>query len=289
MGNTKWLWRVTGLFGLLTTAVLVIGMGYAVNTILYPKGEELPGAAQGQPAADVTPTPMNHPDKIQILALGDSLTKGVGDEKGEGYIGRVKRQLENQSDKPVYVWNFAVNGATTQDLLAEINKPASADYIKQADIILFTIGGNDLNRIATSVTAAPTASPAQGTGNGTSTALPAEISFNFEALSKQLPESVKRLGQIAEKLAVTNPKARILYLGLYHPFMEFDPTREGAAWIGKWNNAVFEASNRYPNITIVPTYDIFQSKWLDLLYTDHFHPNGAGYDEMAARVMQVLK
>lgn len=283
MGNTKWLWRVTGLLGLLATVVLTAGMLYGVNTILNPKGEELPEAAAGQTAAEPTPVPMNHPDKIQILALGDSLTKGYGDDKAEGYVGRVKKQLEDQADKPVYVWNFAVNGAKTADLLAEINKPTSKDYIQQADIILFTIGGNDLNQVATSAGA----TPSQRAGGASE--LPAEITFNFESLAKQLPESVKRLEQIAEKLAVLNPKARIIYLGLYHPFMEFDPTREGAAWIGRWNNAVFEAATRHPNITVVPTYDIFQTQWLDLLHTDHFHPNGAGYDEMAARVMQVLK
>jgi len=78
-------------------------------------------------------------------------------------------------------------------------------------------------------------------------------------------------------------------VGLYHPFMEFDPTKQGASWIGKWNDAVFQAANRYPNVKVVPTYDLFQDHWRELLYTDHFHPNGAGYEEMAARVIQVIK
>jgi lysophospholipase L1-like esterase len=104
-----------------------------------------------------------------------------------------------------------------------------------------------------------------------------------------MPASEKRLEQITDKLAELNPKAQIVYIGLYHPFPEFDPSREGAAWIGRWNNAAFQAANKHANVTVVPTYDIFQSHWPDLLYTDHFHPNGAGYDEMAARVMQVLK
>lgn len=279
MSGTKWLWRITGIMGLVATVVLIIGMVYGIRTVLYPKGEEL---TEAMPSATPAPSPAGGTDKIQILGLGDSLTKGVGDQSGEGYIGKVEKQLKASTNKPVYKWNFAVNGAVTEDLLAEINKPSSAEYIKQADIILFTIGGNDLNRIA----ATQAASPAPGAGG---TTLPSEVQFNFEELAKKLPDSEKRLEEIVDKLAVLNPKARIIYVGLYHPFLEFDPNRAGAAWVGRWNNAAFLAANRHPNVTVVPTYDLFQQRGSELLFTDHFHPNGTGYEEIAARVMQVLK
>jgi lysophospholipase L1-like esterase len=278
MTGTKWLWRITGFLGLITTIILIAGFIYGIRTIIDPKGVELPEGAVEQPAADE----MQKKDKIQILALGDSLTKGVGDEKGEGYIGKVKQLLEERSDKPVFVWNFAVNGATTENLAVEVNKPTAPEYIKQADVILFTIGGNDLNRIAQTPASSP--KPAEG-----STTVPSEIRFNYEELALKLPDSEKRLVSIVERLAELNPNAQIVYVGLYHPFLEFDPGRAGAAWIGRWNNAVFQAASKYANVTVVPTYDVFQQHWQDLLSSDHFHPNGAGYEEMAARVMQALK
>lgn len=278
MIGTKWLWRMTGFIGLIATVVLVSGMVYGIQTIMNPQGENLSEETVVQPADPDTQSK----DKIQILALGDSLTKGLGDDKAEGYVGKVKRLLEESRNKPVYVWNFAVNGATTEDMLAEINKPTAPEYIQQADVILFTIGGNDLNRIAQT----PASSPRPAAGN---TTVPSEIGFNFEELAKKLPDSEKRLADIVDKLAELNPKAQIVYVGLYHPFLEFDPDRAAAAWIGRWNNVVFQAASRHENVTVVPTYDVFQQHWQDLLYSDHFHPNGTGYEEIAARVMQVLK
>jgi lysophospholipase L1-like esterase len=292
MSNTRRVWRITGFTGFLATLVLVAGFVYGIRTVLYPQGAEV---------QSVVPEEQNNAgqkDKIQILALGDSLTKGVGDDKGEGYVGKVKKLLEAEAEKPVYVWNFAVNGATTSDMLADISKPTSLDYISQADIILFTIGGNDLNRAATreaeatpdptSAAGAPTPVPSVTGGSGVD-ALPDEIQFDFEDLARQLPEAVSRLNSIIDKLADMNPKALIVYVSLYHPFAEFDPDRRGAEWIGRWNNEAFQASTRHSNVTVVPTYDLFQNHWQELLYSDHFHPNGDAYEKIALRVAQVLK
>lgn len=292
MSNTRRLWRITGLIGLLATLVLVAGFIYGVKTVLYPHGEELQSASpEGQTGAP-------QKDKVQILALGDSLTKGYGDDSGEGYVGKVKKLLVEKSDKPVFLWNFAVNGATTADMLADINKPSARDYISQANIILFTIGGNDMNRAATRITGTDTgASPApSGAAAPTPSAeaggpedMPAEIQFDYDALAKQLPEAAARLSEIIDKISEINPAAQIVYVALYHPFMEFDENRLGAEWIGKWNDAAFQAANQHANVTVVPTYDLFQNHWQEYLFTDHFHPNSEAYGEIAARVAQVLK
>lgn len=300
MSNTRMLWRIAGTAGLLTTLLLIAGLVYGIKTVLVPQGETLESAV---PSASAAP---ERRDKLQILALGDSLTRGVGDDDAEGYVGKVKKLLENKTEKPVFVWNYAVSGAATTEMLADITKPAAQDYIAQADIILFTIGGNDLNRVATQIarftgasTPAPAVSPAagiasaapasEGSASPGTAALPGDISFDYAALAKEFPSSINRLETIIDKLATANPKAQIVYVGLYHPFAEFDPERQAAEWIGRWNNAAFVASNRHSNVTVVPTYDLFQNFGQELLYTDHFHPNTAAYEEIAARVAQVIR
>ena len=45
----------------------------------------------------------------------------------------------------------------------------------------------------------------------------------------------------------------------------------------------------YPNITVIPTYDLFLNHEEKFLYNDHFHPNQAGYERIAERIIQVLK
>lgn len=267
MGHTKRLWRIAGLSGLLATLLLLAGLAYGAKTVLVPQGAEPPSRA---PEAEGT---SSNPDKLQILALGDSLTKGVGDDKGEGYVGRIKRDLEAATGKAVYVWNFAVNGATSAELLADVSKPSAADYISQADIIVFTIGGNDLTRAAVRQTASGME----------------ELDFDFEVLERLLPESTTNLQAIMDKLSTINPKAQIIYTGLYHPFAEFDPDRKAASWLGRWNEMAFQAANRHEGITVVPTYDLFQNHWDKLLYTDHFHPNTEAYELIAARVSQAIR
>lgn len=294
MSTTNRLWRITGLIGLLSTVVLVTGMIYGAKTVLYPNGKVLPES--GVTVSDGGNGAAVPKDRVQILALGDSLTKGVGDDRGEGYVLKLKKKLESGQGKPVYVWNFAVNGAKTADLLAELAKPSTIETVKQANTILFTIGGNDLNQVATVVnrpggnTASQTKTPESTLApTSSSSDLPEELSFNFEELAKQLPEAVKRLNDIIDKLSELNPEAQIVYIGLYHPFAEFDPDRQAAAWIGKWNDAAFQAANRHNNVTVVPTYDLFQNHWQSYLFTDHFHPNGDAYTQIAERVAQVLK
>lgn len=291
MSNSRMLWRIAGIAGLLSTLVLLTGLVYGIKTVLVPQGER-PEAV----APNTTPEPAAGKDKLQILALGDSLTRGVGDDQAEGYVGKLKKLIATKTDKPVFVWNYAVNGAATTDLLAEIAKPTAQDYIAQADLILFTIGGNDLNRAATQIAGftgtsdgAPAVSPGAAAGLAGGSALPGDISFDFAALAKEFPSSITRLETIIDKLATANPKAQIVYVGLYHPFAEFDPERQGAEWIGRWNNAAFTAANRHSNVTVVPTYDLFQNFGQELLYTDHFHPNTAAYEEIAARVAQVVR
>jgi lysophospholipase L1-like esterase len=39
-------------------------------------------------------------------------------------------------------------------------------------------------------------------------------------------------------------------------------------------------------VYIVPTYDLFQGRTKDLLFSDHFHPNNKGYTLMANRLLQ---
>ncbi|MGO4274197.1 lipase, partial [Paenibacillus sp. TAF58] len=78
--------------------------------------------------------------------------------------------------------------------------------------------------------------------------------------------------------------------GLYHPFLELDPKKEGSLIVQRWNNSVFEMMNRYPHMAIVPTYDLFEQNLIKYLSSaDHFHPNGDGYERIADRIVQILK
>jgi len=273
--STRFLWRTVGLAALLSTLLCVFGFVYAFNQIIFPKKPVNPDLA-AKPEETVKPveTSFAAKDKIQIVALGDSLSAGTGDLSGRGYVGQTKEKLEKQFGKPAFVLNnFAIPGFRTTDLLSDLNaKSDIGKSLAQADLILLTIGGNDLFQ------------GGQGIFNGQE-----GEAFNPKAAAERMPEALKRLEQILDTVAKQNPNAVIAYVGLYHPFLDLDEKREGSLLIQKWNTAAFELSNKYPNMVLVPTYDLFALNLNKYLYTDHFHPNQDGYERIAERVVQVVK
>ncbi|WP_010273715.1 GDSL-type esterase/lipase family protein [Paenibacillus senegalensis] len=271
--STRLLWRLTGIAALAATVLFVGGFVYAVQSILNPQGDvEMAAPNDGQ----IQPDPVRDQSRIQILGLGDSLTRGVGDPTGEGYVGRVADFLRGEEEKEVYVWNYAVSGSRTDQLL-ELIKAENSEVrqsVAKADIVLLTIGGNDLFQL--------------GIGQAGRNE-PESLELDFEHVANKLPESVDRLEEILAELAGLNPETRIIYLGLYHPFLSFDHDRLGSALIQEWNSRAIQLSNVYPNLTVVPTYDLFQTYLSRYLSEDHFHPNADGYKRMAERVIQVLQ
>lgn len=81
-----------------------------------------------------------------ILVLGDSISSGYG---LEGYPDD-KDNIRNYSNlirdelKPDTFNNLAINGQTSIELLKKVKNGEYDDNIKDADLILITIGGNDI-------------------------------------------------------------------------------------------------------------------------------------------------
>ncbi|WP_259617266.1 GDSL-type esterase/lipase family protein [Paenibacillus doosanensis] len=272
--STRFLWRTVGFAALLSTLLCMYGFGYAVNQIMFPKPAAQNEAAAPQETAKPKETPLASKDKIQIVALGDSLSAGTGDLSGRGYVGQVKEKLEKQFGKPVFILNnFAIPGFTTGDVLKDMEaKKDIGKAIGQADLILLTAGGNDLFE------------GGQGIFNGSS-----DEGFNPGAAKERMPAALKRLEQILDTVAKQNPNAIVCYVGLYHPFLDLDDKREGSVLIDEWNRSAFEIVNKHNNMVLVPTYDLFELNLNKYLYTDHFHPNQDGYERIAERIAQIVQ
>lgn len=265
MKSSSFIWRTVGIAAVLSTLLLIFGLVYAVNDVVNPTATLFDDVTK-------TPNPLQEDNKINIVALGDSLTKGTGDRTGVGYVGYMKEKLAEVTGKPVFVLNnLGVNGYRTEQLLADLNdKPSVAETLEKADIIVFTIGGNDLFKYVREeldITAA---------------------NLDSEELFKSIPEPAERLQQILKRINEINPTAAIVYMGLFNPFLDLDKSRATSLAIARWNEAAFEFIHTYPNMIIVPTADLFQKNLMNYLYTDHFHPNQAGYQRMADRAVQAL-
>lgn len=268
MKSSNRLWRMTGITAVLATCLFLFGLIYAVKDILYPAPtiSALPSEQQEQTADN-----LHTQNKIQIVGLGDSLTKGTGDETGKGYIGNVKELLAQTMNKPVYViGNFAVNGYRTEQLLKDLqSQKGLISALQKAHVITLSIGANDIFQSAREQFDLTTLN-------------------DVTKINAVMDEPSKRLTQIFAKLAEINPQAVILYMGLYDPFLDVDEHRDTLLAIQEWNSRALKVSYRYPNIVIVPTADLFQRDVNRYLYTDHFHPNQQGYERIAERFVQAL-
>ncbi|HEX7056852.1 MAG TPA: GDSL-type esterase/lipase family protein [Bacilli bacterium] len=267
MRSSRLIWRATALFSILTALMFAAGFAYAVKDILAPNQAWPKPQKQEHPAQNR----LAKAGEYSIVALGDSLTKGTGDVTGKGYVGNTRDLLAKKTGKPVRILaNLGINGYETGQLLDDLRtKPNVAYLLKQANIVLFTIGGNDLFQLALKELDLTTA-------------------IDPTALYNRMPEALQRMDAIFAALVKINPQAKIMYIGLYNPFADLDETKKSSEAIQKWNADVFQIANRYPNVTVLPTFDLFQTKLSQYLYSDHFHPNETGYARIAERIVQDL-
>lgn len=233
------------------------GFGFALIQFLNPTPSSLP-SLEPQTKAKI-----EFAGPLSIVALGDSLTRGVGDEEGIGYTGRVVELLRSEKKMEVHLTNLAVSGATSSDLLKQLHIPGMRYAISQADLILLTIGGNDLN--------------------------PGFEKLGEIDLSKyvgNIQSFLKNGKEILTTLREINPEAPIYWLGLYNPIEDVSPESNGAVFA--WNRGIEELTVAEKNTFFVPLFDLFHSRTKELLYTDHFHPNRLGYTAMAVRLYSNL-
>jgi lysophospholipase L1-like esterase len=269
--TSRLLWGIIGVTSSLTTLLFIGGFLYASNQILFPQAAS--SDVNISKPAEQKDKLIEGKDKLNIVALGDSLTAGTGDATGKGYVGQVRDKLEQQIGKPVFVLNnLGIPGYTTKQVLTDLSLKKTKDALADANIILLTIGGNDIFQ------------GGAGIFNGTDLQ-----EFNAKAAEERMGPALANVDAILTQLNQANPNAVIFYVGLYHPFSDLDPKREGDLVVQKWNSSVFAMTNRYPNMVLVPIYDLFERNLIKYLSNDHFHPNQDGYARIADRIVQILK
>jgi lysophospholipase L1-like esterase len=308
LNDSKWTWRAVSLVSILATLLLITGFVYAVNDIINPKGETLLSSLPQETAAPTAAAG----DELKILALGDSLAKGTGDNSGQGFVKRTLEALSADGGKAELLGNMGINGLTTAGLQSKLAEEGVQYALRQANVILISIGGNDLFRgsdiletgnSGQAASSADTENPAgevaplgtESAANNTvegSAPVPTASADELtpESLLSALPDAAKRLGSILDTIAGINPQAQIYYVGLYNPFGDIaDLLLPGNQAVTAWNNAAMDIINTHSNMTLVPTFDLFNRHLDKYLSNDHFHPNGDGYQRMSERIVQAVR
>ncbi|PLT31429.1 SGNH/GDSL hydrolase family protein [Peribacillus deserti] len=247
------------------SAVLLLvwlgGFVYAVQNNLNVKAGDIKDTSRNSKKSSV----VNNEKDLKVVAIGDSLTRGMGDETGKGYIGYLTDEMKAKSDKPVIVQNLGISGQESDQLLAQVKTYSVTRQLKEADYILITIGGNDLFQGGQTL-----------------------ADFQPAAIKSIQKKYLRNLDAILSRVRSSNKEAVIFLVGLYNPFIELDNGKETSQVVREWNFNSAETAAKKPKTVFVPTFDLFELKVNDYLYSDHFHPNAKGYRLIAERVAALL-
>ncbi|MGZ0041650.1 GDSL-type esterase/lipase family protein [Paenibacillus ottowii] len=270
VNSSKWIWRSVGSVSIAATLLLMYGFIAAIRSITVPEPlVSTQPVHSGSSQTQTAPSATAQAGELRVAAIGDSLAKGTGDDSGSGFVRRSVTLLNDQEGhKAQLINNLGINGLTTQGLLTKLDEPGVSYVLKKANVIIVSIGGNDLFQGA----------QAAQTGKEPPT---------LSGLRKALPDAAKRLQKVLTKVGKINPHAKIIYVGLYNPFSDLKEMEiPGNLVVTEWNMAAMAITNQNSNMTLVPTFDLFQQNLPVYLSSDHFHPNGQGYQAIAERIAQ---
>lgn len=249
--------RMITAFAGLVSLLWIFALGWSIKDYLVGATSNL-SLQQGTEQATETSA------ELKIIALGDSLTRGTGDIEGKGYVGYVSDQLK-QAGKEVSLVNLGIKGLTSSQLAEQMKQKEIGRQIGQADVILMTIGGNDLFLGGQSLS-----------------------DLSEHSISGLEEAYLIHLKTILTNIRAVNTEATIYLLGLYNPFSEFQDGDLMSTIVRDWNYKTADTLAAYSKAVFVPTYDLFQLDVAELLFTDHFHPNEKGYRLMAERVAALI-
>ncbi|MFP5107639.1 SGNH/GDSL hydrolase family protein [Neobacillus sp. C211] len=252
------------LFPLLILTVLFLCSCNKVDQWALHSEKKTAAQAFAQVPADFVPR------KLTVLSAGDSLTKGVGDSTNKGgYLPYLETMLEKEKGiKKVDFYNYGVKGNRTTQLLKRLKTPEMKAVIQKADLVILTIGGNDIMKV---------------------------VKDNIENLQLSTFTTEKEsyrthLTQIIEAIIGENPHTQVVLVGLYNPFSKwFSEIKELDEIVADWNKAGQRVVANYPNAYFVSIEDMFLNSNENLLYTDNFHPNDKGYELIAQRLNKTLE
>jgi len=252
--------QVMMILSALSFLLMLVGLGWTVQNQFFNKGETSEAIKKEDPVNEESAKK----GKV-VVALGDSLTRGTGDDSGKGYIGYLVEELEDKSKEKITLHNYGIKGYRTQQLLTQVKQGEIQRQIKNADYILITIGGNDLFQ-----------------GGQT------YMDMDTKKLTQIRQDYLKNLQSVLTELRSVNEKAVIFQIGLYNPFIDLNDAELTTKIVREWNHETSKLLDLDEKTIYVPTFDLFQISVNDYLYTDKFHPNAEGYRLIAERVASLI-
>lgn len=296
---------------------IVVAIGFTISFFIF--SVVLP-PAEGILVNGQSVQPSDSKASIHLVALGDSLTEGVGDTtKQGGYVPLVANEVEDyfHLDNAFYE-NFGKSGDRSDQILKRLKKSSEQqEALKKADVVTVTVGGNDLMKTVQK-----------------------ELFKNLSLASFEKPATnyQKNLRKLFTEIRKYAPDAPIYVFGIYNPFyVYFSQMTELQDIVNYWNEVSQETVEEGKRSYFIPINDLLSkgtqsltadakistsssdvrgtipdsstntsldetsslpedvenliqaAATNDLIFDeDHFHPNNLGYQKMASALKDEL-
>jgi lysophospholipase L1-like esterase len=218
------------------------------------------------------------------VALGDSLAANVGVASASaGYVSRLHKQLQARDSAQYGLRNFGVSGETSASLIRTGQLEGALDFIRANQVAYITvdIGANDLlGHLGSEDCEQDLRNP------------PCQ-----ERLTTTLAAYRPNLNRILGDLRGAARDARIIFLGTYNPFslgfgaqVGLESATDDAAKqlndvareVSRAHNVLFADGQAPMQRTAAATTGMLQQP-------PDIHPNGAGYDILAAALLEAIR
>ncbi|MDC0752947.1 SGNH/GDSL hydrolase family protein [Enterococcus innesii] len=216
---------------LLVVGLIAIGSGFLFH-FAVPKAQPLLTPVNKLAAND------SKKSAIEYLALGDSLTEGVGDETARGgFVPILAGDLEDRYDlNNLVTKNYGVAGERSDQILKRVkNDEDLRQDLSQADLITLTVGGNDVLKVIQSNF----------------------FGLSIETFTEPMEDYKERLKDLFAQIRDLNSDAPIYVLGIYNPFyLNFPEITDMQTIIDNWNKQTETFVNQQEKAFFIPINDL---------------------------------
>lgn len=260
-----------------------------------------------------------------MLVLGDSISTGYGltnYKEGNNYntdsyanLLAKKYKLSQNSD----YYNYAIDGQTSLELYSRVKSGNYDEDIKKSDLILISIGGNDLlsallefiqDTMATDLTADEALSASHETADFTNRE--ADISFDFtdpdilnnlnkmvKTISNNITKLKGNLIGITDEIHEISPNAEVVFQTVYNPLdglkMEIPSllTDVFVSRIEEVNRIITmnaETDDNQTRYDVADVYTSFSGKSAELtnIGETDIHPNSKGHEKISECIDSIV-
>ena len=239
-------------------------------------------------------------ETLKGVAFGDSIAAYFGLKESQGFVSLLSGMLKEQGIDNSFI-NRAVSGYNSGQLIEQLNKADERAYLKDADAVLISIGGNNIMQPCIMLLAQDVIS--QGIDNISKITTETVQYIITRALTDEetavLEENIGRFDKdlpvIVEKIREQSPEAVIVFYTVYNPLPKELGIYDGIENLLTKLNKIITDGAKTHGYLVVDNHKLFAEAGASVHNFDLFkgsvdiHPSAEGHKVIAQGTREALQ